>query len=142
MSKLTLQDVFSMFEPFGIRSERVIAVLNSCDDKEQAAEAFENLKLVASNRYDDMRSGSVSTQKFQEVKPLYERLMKISLKNYNPPKRDSDVDAKVRNAAKIHEMLKNKDIAGIASLLGEDLVDAAEQESIVSDILRRFGKKK
>lgn len=143
MAKLTLQDVFDMFEQFGIRSARVTAVLNACEDKEGAADAFENLKLVVKRRYEKMRSGDVSAQKFQEVKPVYERLMNITLKNYNPPKpKDSEMNANVRRAAKIHEMLKNKDIAGISSLLGEEPVDAKEQQNIVNQILSRFGKKK
>lgn len=142
MAKLTLQDVFDMFEPFGIRSARVTAVLNACEDKEQAQEAFENLKLVVKRKYEQMRSGEVSAQRFQKIKPLYERLMNITLKNYNPPKKDSEIDAKVRKAAQIHDMLKRKDIAGISRLLGEDPVDAEDQQNIVNEILSRFGKRK
>ena len=143
MAKLTLQDVFDMFEPFGIQSSRVIVVLASCDDKEQAASAFENLKLVVRDRYKQMQSGSVSAARLREVKPVYERLMNITLKNYNPPRSaDSELDAGVRKAAKIHELLKNKDIAGISKLLGNEPVDDEEQNNLVNDILPRFGKRK
>jgi len=144
VAKLTLQDVFDMFEPFGIRAARVTAVLNACEDKEGAADAFESLKLVVKRRYEKMRSGDASAQKLQEVKPVYERLMNITLKNYNPPKpEESGIDSKVRRAAKIHDLLKNKDMVGIGKLLGEDPPEGAEeQQNIVSEILSRFGSKK
>ena len=135
MTKLTLQDVFDMFEPFGIPAARVIAVLNSCENKEEAAAAFEDLKLIVTKRYEKGEA--------IELESIYKRLMNISLKNYTPPKpEDSGVDAKVRQAAKIHELLKEKDIAGISKLLGEDPVDGEDQQNIISDIISRFTKRK
>jgi hypothetical protein len=142
MPNLTIQDVFDMFEPFGIRAARVTSVLNACADKGEAEEAFEGLKGVVTERYNEMRSGDVSPEQFRKVKPIYERLMKIGLKNYNPPKRkDSPVDEKVRNAARIYDMLKKKDIAGLSRLLGEEPVDSEVEQNIIDDILSRFNKK-
>jgi hypothetical protein len=143
MAKLTIQDVFDMFEPFGIRAERVTAVLNSCKDKGEADNAFEGLKGLVTARYEEMRGGGVSSERFQKVKPIYERLIKISLKNYNPPKGKGDpANEKVRAAANIYELIKSKDIAGLSRLLENDAVDPQVEQDFVQRIIDRFDKKK
>lgn len=149
MPKLTQSDVFMMFEPFGISSERVVEVLDSCADKSEAFNAFEGLKSLATIRYEEMRSGEVSAARFQEVKPTFERLMRISLKNYtpkkkNPPTEEEDKEKMrnskaVRQMAKISRMLKKGDAAGLMKLLDPD-ADSAEEKEAVEALLRRFQK--
>lgn len=149
MPKLTQADVFKMFEPFGIASERVVEVLDSCADNGEAFRAFEGLKSLATIRYEEMRGGEVSAQRFQEVKPVFERLMRISLKNYTPKKKkpptEEEDKEKMRNSkvvlqmAKISKMLKKGDAAGLMKLLDPD-ADSAEEKEAVEAFLRKFQK--
>jgi hypothetical protein len=149
MPKLTQADVFKMFEPLGITSERVVEVLDSCADNGEAFRAFEGLKSLATIRYEEMRGGEVSAQRFQEVKPVFERLMRISLKNYTPKKKkpptEEEDKEKMRNSkvvlqmAKISKMLKKGDAAGLMKLLDPD-ADSAEEKEAVEAFLRKFQK--
>lgn len=81
---LSLQDVFAMFEPFDITSAEVTTSLNACKDKSEAFNRFEGLKGLVSGRFEEMRMGDVSKERLEEVRPIYERLIGISLKNYTP----------------------------------------------------------
>lgn len=147
MPKLTQADVFSMFESFDISSERVVEVLDSCADKDEAFNAFEGLKSLATIRYEEMRSGEVSAARFQEIKPTFERLMRISLKNYTPKKKKETTDEedreKMRNSkavlqmAKISKMLKNGDVTGLMKLLDPE-ADSREEKEAVEVMMRRF----
>ncbi len=149
MPKLTQADVFKMFEPFGITSERVVEVLDSCADKDEAFKAFEGLKSLATIRYEEMRDGEVSAQRFQEVKPTFERLMRISLKNYTPKKKKDPTDEEdiekmrgskaVLQMAKISKMLRKGDAAGLMKLL-DPSADSSEEKEVVEALLRRFQK--
>ena len=73
-----------MFEPFGIDAEEVTTALNTCKDKSEAFNRFEGLKGLVSVRFEEMRMGDVSKERLKEVRPIYERLIGISLKNYTP----------------------------------------------------------
>lgn len=149
MPKLTQVDVFKMFEPFGILYERVVRVLDSCADKDEAFRAFEGFKSLATIRYEEMRGGEVSAQRFQEVKPVFERLMRISLKNYTPKKKEKPTDEedmkKMRNSkavlqmAKISKMLKKGDAAGLMKLLDPE-ANSTEEKEAVEAMLRKFQK--
>ncbi len=158
-TKLTIQDVFAMFEPFGISGAKVNAILDNCKDRSQAFNVFEGLKAQAMVRYEEMRAGEVSAARFQEVKPIYERLMGISLKNYTPkkkkPQSDKPIDREnmhrsktVRQVARIGDMMRNKDVDGLMALLDSDSEDPAERLA-AEDLIREFeriaknlGKKK
>jgi len=147
MSKLTQTELFKMFEPFGITSERVVDTLEACGSKEEAAQAFEGLKSLATIRYEEMRSGEVSTQRFQEVKPTHERLMRICLKNYTPKKKkpltEDEENEKVlgsksvRKLAEVGNLLKNGNVAGLMDLLDPDADKDGEREAL-EIIMRRI----
>jgi len=138
MPKLTQSDVFKMLEPFGIPSNRVVEVLDSCADKDEAFKAFEGFKY-----------GEVSAQRFQGVKPVFERLMRISLKNYTPKKKEKPTDEedmkKMRNSkavlqmANISKMLKKGDAAGLMKLLDPEASSPEEKEAVEA-MVRRFQK--
>ena len=149
MPKLTQADVFKMLEPFGIPSKRVVEVLDSCADKDEAFKAFEGFKSLATIRYEEMRDGEVSAQRFQGVKPVFERLMRISLKNYTPKKKEKPTDEedmkKMRNSkavlqmANISKMLKKGDAAGLMKLLDPEASSPEEKEAVEA-MVRRFQK--
>lgn len=162
MPKLTIQDVFKMFEPFGISVQKVTKTLNACEDRSAAFNAFEGLKCLVTLRYEEMRGGDVSLERFKEVKPTYERLMSIQLKNYTPPKKKepekkkdpkksassnkdtlSDLidEMKMRKSKSFQRMsdwarmMKEKDADGLMKLLDPDGDPATEREAL--DILIR-----
>ena len=149
MTKLTQADVFKMLEPFGIPSKRVVEVLDSCADKGEAFKAFEGFKSLATIRYEEMRGGEVSASRFQEIKPVFERLMRISLKNYTPKKKENPTDEedmkKMRNSkavlqmANISKMLKKGDAAGLMKLLDPE-ANSTEEREAVEAMMRRFQK--
>ena len=92
---LTVQDVFAMFEPFGIASKKVNATLDACDDRRAAYNSFEGMKTLVQLRWDEMVAGDVSQETLDKLRPTYERLMKISLKNYTPRPIETEADKKL-----------------------------------------------
>ena len=158
-TKITIQDVFAMFEPFGMSAKQVNSILDNCKDRSQAFNVFEGLKSQVMVRYEEMRAGEVSAAKFQEVKPIYDRLMGIMLKNYTPknkrPKPSAQVDRdklrrskSFRKVARIGEMMRNKDVDGLMGLLDSDSGDPVEREAseaLIREferIAKNLGKKK
>ena len=145
MAKLTIQDVFAMFEPFGISSQQVNRILDSCKDKSQAFNLFEGLKAQATIRYEEMRGGEVSVQRFQEIKPTYERLMGIRLKNYTPKRKPQKQtgSGKIRDSKTFNQvlslgdMMAKKDVDGIMRLLDSDPADPKERK-VAEAIIRQF----
>lgn len=151
MAKLTIQDVFAMFEPFGISAREVNETLDRCKDRSAAFNVFEGLKARATIRYEEMRSGEVSAVRFQEVKPLFERLMGIKLKNYNPKRRKTPKspagDKDFRNSdvykkmAQVGGMIANKDVEGLMRMLDSDYGDPSERaaaEKIIEDFEQKM----
>ena len=152
VAKLTIQDVFEMFEVFGISSARVNRILDNCKDRSQAFNVFEGLKAQVTIRYEDMRAGEVSAERFQEIKPTYERLMKISLKSYKPKPKKPDPKQRqrihdtntFRRMARVGEMIQNKDVDGLMRMLDTDSEDPKERaaaEKILHDFAERMRKK-
>ncbi len=145
MAKLTIQDVFAMFGPFGISAQRVNRILDSCKDKSQAFNLFEGLKAQVTIRFEEMRAGEVSVQRFQEIKPTYERLMGIKLKNYTPKKKSQKQSGsgKIRDSKTFNQvlslgdMMAKGDVDGIMKLLDSDPADPKERK-IAEAIIRQF----
>ena len=73
-----------MFEPFGITARQVNATLAACRDRSHAFNTFESLKTRVQMRWSDMVGGDISPERIDELRPAYERLMKIRLTNYTP----------------------------------------------------------
>jgi len=148
MAKLTLQDVFGMFEPFGIPKSQVIETLNACEDKHEAAKAFLGLKVMAYGNYMQMESKGLSNLRRIELMAITERLKKIELKNYNPPTtKEPNLDSKVRTTANIYDMLKRKDVDGLMGMLDPDSHanrDRANKfvDSLIKEVNRRKDKGK
>ncbi len=136
---LTLQDVFSMFEPFGISSAEVTTALNACKDKSEAFNRFEGLKGLVSVRFEEMRMGDVSKERLEEVRPIYERLIGISLKNYTPqPKSKPTPKPKPESPKKKNQGLKDIGWEMFQSYSGtRDAMDRESFDKIADDAFEK-----
>lgn len=141
---LTIKNVFEMFEIFGIPASQVNQTLDECEDKLQAFNAFEGLKIQATIRYEEMQSGEVSAAQLQEAGETHERLMKISLKNYTPKKKKAPRrDIKdlyntntYRRLGDIIHAVQTKNADELMRFLGVDPKDPRERRAAEFMILR------
>ena len=137
MAKLTQDDIFGMFRAFGISRDRVVQLLNSCKDRDEARVAFERMKEVVDDRFSKMNSKEQS-----DLRAIRDRLMRIELKNYNPPAQtDTHLNARLRQAAQVYDMMKSGDIRGLSKMLDPDSVDPEFEESFIRNLLNRMSKK-
>lgn len=82
---MKLNEIIKLFEHFGFASGNVKDCLSRGDS---AFNAFEGLKTKLQFKWDTMNQ-ELSSEKLIELKPIYDRIMKITLKS---AKRQSDVD--------------------------------------------------
>ena len=74
---MTLNEVISMFEQFGFHEQHVRRALAAGDS---AFNAFEGLKMTLQLQWGDMCQ-ELSVDRQKELRPIYDRLMKISMKS-------------------------------------------------------------
>lgn len=73
-----MEEIYKLFEQFSISREFVSKTLNSCEDKYEAFNKFEGLKVFAQMSYYDMGMPI-------DIKDSLNRLNNIKLKNFTPP---------------------------------------------------------
>lgn len=117
--KLTIQDVFKMFEPFGIPAQEVADYLNASKDKTQAFNVFEGLKARVQLRWKEMVEGEASLAEVQALRQTYERLMKISLKNYSPPAPPPPKKPPPKDGSDFMDSLLKGDVDGAMKAAGD-----------------------
>jgi hypothetical protein len=81
---MKFDDVAETLEAFGIDRKTAAAALNAARSKEDAAEAFESLKLRARDRWVAMLAGDASPDAIAKARPLWARLDAIRLTSYAP----------------------------------------------------------
>lgn len=83
--KLSMNDILAMFELFSFTRSYVNDALAKARDKDDAFDIFEGLKTQLQARWLNLQS-DLKSERIKQLRPAFERLQKIKLKNYKPPR--------------------------------------------------------